>query len=110
MSDLIQARLLVRTSTDWLAEFSAAAVTVNRVSIIEETLADEQITINAMAVPPVDPEVDVPLIINHPVKVSSLAQVGPRRAPELGEHTSEILRTLGYTDTEIDELRAKGAI
>ena len=44
------------------------------------------------------------------VRVSD-AEVAPHRlAPELGEHTDEILSTLGYTADEIGELRASGAI
>ncbi len=33
-----------------------------------------------------------------------------RRAPTLGEHTSEVLADAGYTNDEIESLRAKGAI
>ena len=35
----------------------------------------------------------------------------PRHAPEVGEHTDEVLRTFaGYDDDRIAELRASGAI
>jgi len=33
-----------------------------------------------------------------------------RVAPELGEHTEEILQELGYTQQDIAELRQEGAI
>jgi crotonobetainyl-CoA:carnitine CoA-transferase CaiB-like acyl-CoA transferase len=32
------------------------------------------------------------------------------RAPKLGEHTERIMSDLGYTESEIVELRAKGVI
>jgi crotonobetainyl-CoA:carnitine CoA-transferase CaiB-like acyl-CoA transferase len=32
------------------------------------------------------------------------------RAPFLGEHTDAILRDLGYTQEEIEQLRQKGAV
>ena len=57
-----------------------------------------------MAVEPANGELDTPWIINHPVKVTSVAQVGPRRAPALGEHSREILGELGYSPEEIDAL------
>ena len=49
-------------------------------------------------------------MINHPIKVSSVAQVGPKRAPGLGEHGSEILRELGYEEHQIESMKGKGVI
>ena len=37
-------------------------------------------------------------------------KVAPRVAPELGEHTDEVLRAIGFDATQIDGLRAGGAI
>jgi formyl-CoA transferase len=60
-------------------------------------------------------EVDHPtrgkyLTVGNPIKMSdSITEV--QRAPLLGEHTEEILRKeLGYTDKEIAEIKASGAI
>ena len=50
------------------------------------------------------------MILNHPVKVQGVAQVGPKRAPDLGEHTDEILGELGFSASAIESLRDKGAI
>jgi crotonobetainyl-CoA:carnitine CoA-transferase CaiB-like acyl-CoA transferase len=33
-----------------------------------------------------------------------------RPTPERGEHTDEVLRGFGYTDLQIKELRASGAV
>jgi crotonobetainyl-CoA:carnitine CoA-transferase CaiB-like acyl-CoA transferase len=44
------------------------------------------------------------------VRISDTGRVGHRIAPELGEHTEEILRDQGRTAAEIEELRAVGAI
>jgi crotonobetainyl-CoA:carnitine CoA-transferase CaiB-like acyl-CoA transferase len=35
---------------------------------------------------------------------------GPRRAPHLGEHTSDVLRAAGYSDEKIAELSERGVI
>jgi formyl-CoA transferase len=60
-------------------------------------------------------EVDHPtrgkyLTVGNPIKMSdSITEV--RRSPLLGEHTEEILRqVLGYTDKEIADIQASGAI
>jgi formyl-CoA transferase len=60
-------------------------------------------------------EVDHPtrgkyLSVGMPVKLSE-SPADVRRSPLLGEHTDEILKgVLGFTDAEIDEIRAAGAI
>jgi formyl-CoA transferase len=59
-------------------------------------------------------EVDHPtrgkhLTVGNPIKLSdSPTQV--TRAPLLGEHTQEILRELGYAASDMEALRAEGAI
>lgn len=98
-----------RTAAEWLREFEAYDLPINLVATVEETAVDEQVRVNAMAVE-TDSGLDTPWIINHPVKVSGVAQVGPRRAPALGEHGREILAELGYTSEEIDTLEAGGTI
>jgi formyl-CoA transferase len=59
-------------------------------------------------------EVDHPtrgkyLTVGNPVKMSdSLTEV--KRSPLLGEHTEEILRLLGYSGRDLDDIKASGAI
>jgi crotonobetainyl-CoA:carnitine CoA-transferase CaiB-like acyl-CoA transferase len=42
--------------------------------------------------------------VGHPVKFSELPRPEPKPAPELGEHSSLILREFGFTAAEIDAL------
>lgn len=49
-------------------------------------------------------------IAEHPVRYSKTSVDDFVRAPTLGEHTSEVLHELGYTNAEIEQLRANGAI
>ena len=50
----------------------------------------------------------------HPARVPKLVDAPEpehRKAPRLGEHTSEVMsRVLGYSETRIAELRALGAV
>lgn len=42
--------------------------------------------------------------VTSPLSVEGVEKVTPRAAPEVGEHSREVLRELGYSDLEIDEL------
>ena len=102
----IQQIVRTKNATEWLSELDGHGLPVNLVATVEEAAVDEQARINAIAVQPVNGELYTPWIINHPVKVTSVPQVGPRRAPALGEHGREILAELGYSPDEIDALVA----
>ena len=59
-------------------------------------------------------EVDHPtrgrhLTVGNPVKLSD-SPTDVTRAPLLGEHTSEVLKELGYGDSDLEVLRSEGAI
>ena len=110
LSSLIAERLVLEDSKHWLEQFSASQVSVNRVQLVEEAVENEQLKVNEMVVAPADDEMDVPWIINHPVKIDGVAQVGPKRAPDLGEHSREILEELGYATGEIQSLLERGVI
>jgi CoA:oxalate CoA-transferase len=48
--------------------------------------------------------------LGFPVKLSDTPAALQRPAPQLGEHTAEILATIGYSENEIQEIKKKGAI
>lgn len=108
--DKIAAIIGERTSDEWLARCDEYGVPVNRVARIEEAPSDRQILDNDMAVKPEDTEMSVPLLVKHPIQVTSVPQVRPQRAPRHGEHSREVLRGLGFSDEAIDDYRARGVI
>jgi formyl-CoA transferase len=48
--------------------------------------------------------------VMSPIDVGDEPKAEPRRAPELGEHTEEVLRGAGYDASAIERLRALGAL
>lgn len=100
--DELQARIAKRSSSEWLELFAEYDLPVNRVAQIEESLTDAQVHANQIAVVP-DKEsgIGIPRLLNHPIQISSVPRAPHRRAPELGEHTEQILTELGCTAAEI---------
>jgi formyl-CoA transferase len=88
----------------------------NRVGVVEETLGDEMLKLNKMlklnnmVVAPADDDMGMPWVVNHPISAANVPQVGPKRAPDVGEHSRQILQSLGYDDAQIDDLLARGVV
>ncbi len=99
-----------RSPDEWLVIFKEMGLEVNRVGRTEELATDRQAFENNMIVEPTDPEITMPMLVKHPIQISTVPQVEPKRSPRLGEHSEEILRELGYDDTEINRLRDEGVI
>ncbi|MAV27033.1 MAG: carnitine dehydratase [Gammaproteobacteria bacterium] len=108
--DAIAEHLKAQSSTHWMAVFGSMGIEANLVAIVEEKPHDPQVLANNIATPPTDPEMGVPLLLNHPIKATNLAQVNAVRPPEPSEHSSQILKELGYPDAEINRLRNEGII
>ncbi|MFT4820799.1 MAG: crotonobetainyl-CoA:carnitine CoA-transferase CaiB-like acyl-CoA transferase, partial [Candidatus Azotimanducaceae bacterium] len=106
----VQDVLILVDSEEWLARFKAANINASRVGLVEETLDDEMLTLNNMVVAPLDADMGMPWVVNHPINAVNVPQVGPKRAPEVGEHSRQILQSLGYDDVQIDDLLARGVI
>ena len=110
LKEVFQDIIAQRPSDAWLAAFEALEVPVNRVALVEEALTDAQVLENRMAIPVTDPAFEMPFVVTHPIRVSGVPHVAPRPAPELGEHSDEILRELGYAADAITAMREEGAL
>ncbi len=101
----LSAMFRTKTAAEWMALFRETNVPVTWIATMEEIPHDVQMIANGMFVPPTDPSVPASLVINHPVNITGMPMAGPRPAPELGEHTDEILAEMGLAPAEIASLR-----
>ena len=94
-----------------LALLEEARIPAAPVLSLQQTLDDPHIAANDMFQP-----IEVPGLSNRapitamPVSLSETPGTITRRAPEIGEHTNEILADLGYDGEKIAALRDSGAV
>ena len=110
LTPLIAERMKARTSAEWIAEFEAAGVPVGPINRIGDMLADPQVAAREMVVEVDHPRAGLTKAIGMPVKFSDTPCAVTRPSPLLGQHTREILGSLGYDGPAIGRLAAAGAV
>jgi formyl-CoA transferase len=94
----------------WYEVFNGVHVTFGAVRGPQEVIDDPQLRANDIVVPLEGAGGKLTTTIGSPIQVHGITKVPARRAPDLVEHTDEVLQQLGFNATEIDSLRASGAI
>jgi len=107
---LLDDKFLAKTTGEWMAELEAHDMICAPVQDYEQLRHDPQALENEYLVTVDNPQLGPTQVIGAPWKFSETpAEVAPG-APELGQHTEEILLDLGYTWEQIGALRDCGAI
>ena len=92
----------------WRRVLDEAGLIFGVVGRVDDICDDEQVLAAGFLLPYVDePEL---LTIDSPFFVAGQAKVKPRKAPDVGENSDEVLRAAGYTEVEIAALREAGAV
>lgn len=94
----------------WSEVFAGIRVTFGAVRGPQEVINDPQLQANGIVVPLEGAGDKLGVTISSPIQVHGVAKVPARRAPDLGEHSEEVLRELGFDAKDIDGLRASGAV
>ncbi|MCL4535252.1 MAG: CoA transferase [Bacteroidetes bacterium] len=110
LADILQAAFLTKTSDEWLTLLQQAGVPCGPINTVEQILADAHAAAREMVVERVHPTVGPFKMLGIPVKLSETPGQIRTAAPRLGEHTAEILRSLGYSEAEIETFKKEGAV
>lgn len=104
----LQAALPARTTADWVSRLSARKVWCGPVNSYDQSLSHPQTQ-------PLLSDVrfgneDAVRGVGHVFAFSEAPALPLRSPPRLGEQTAEILREIGYSQDDIEDLRRDGAI
>lgn len=107
--ELAGACLLDKTTDEWLKLLREQDIPSARVSSLDEVMADPQLAATGFfkhATHPTEGEI---LYTDLPVRFSDSGTSTGRLQPRLGEHSIDVLREAGLSESEINALLASGA-
>jgi crotonobetainyl-CoA:carnitine CoA-transferase CaiB-like acyl-CoA transferase len=103
--ELISEAIARKPAEEWLEQLEKAAIPAGPINRISQALSDVQARHRKM----VRSIAGVPLV-GSPVRVDGKRADSELPPPTLGEHTGEVLRSLGIASDEVSRLRARGVV
>lgn len=112
LAGIIETILGAKTCAAWLELFERAGIPSSPINTIDQVIQHPQVLARNMIVSVEDAAAGTVKIAGNPIKMTTLPEEPTRPpAPDIGQHTGEILKAwLGYTDETIEHLRAEGVI
>lgn len=110
LEELIESILVSQPTAHWVAKLDAAGVPGGPVYTYDQTLADPQVQHRRMVY-----DIDHPVIgrmktLGLPLKSDGELTQIRKPAPLHGQHTEEVLRETGYSDSQVRGLLAEGVV
>jgi crotonobetainyl-CoA:carnitine CoA-transferase CaiB-like acyl-CoA transferase len=99
-----------RSSAEWIEKLNRAGVPCGPIYSVDQAFADPQVRHLGASVQVEHPALGRFKVLAQAVKLSRTPAAVVAPTPEVGQHTSEILRELDYSEKDIERLRSKGVI
>jgi crotonobetainyl-CoA:carnitine CoA-transferase CaiB-like acyl-CoA transferase len=111
VNERISAITRTKTSAQWIAALNKAGVPCGPINSIDQTFAEPQVQHLGIAKAIHHPKLGDIKVVGQPINLSAAPQpkqLGP--SPELGEHTDDVLASLGFDNKAIEGLHARGVV
>jgi formyl-CoA transferase len=95
---------------EWRPVLEGAGIACGVVATLDDIPHDQQMRAAGALVPIDDARAGAALTVSSPIQIDGEPKVPATFAPEIGEHTVEVLRAAGVDEAEIERLLAAGVI
>ncbi|MGZ8196870.1 MAG: CoA transferase, partial [Burkholderiales bacterium] len=99
-----------KPSAHWVELFEESGVPCGPIYSIDQVFADPQVQHLGMAAPVKSRRKGDFQLVASPINMEGVQKKIRSATPEAGQHTEEILKTIGYGDPEIEAMKSKGVI
>jgi len=99
---------MTRTTAEWMALLESIDIPVAPMNSVEDVVRDPHLNQSGFFTTEHHPSEGELRAMRTPTSWSESQPGTPRPAPRLGEHSAEVLKEIGYSDSEIAELAKMG--
>jgi formyl-CoA transferase len=110
LNEILNQELKKRPSAQWVEMLNSAGVPCGPIYSVDQVFADPQVRHLGAAAEVEHPKLGRSKVVNQAVKLSRTGASIAAATPEVGQHTDEILKELGYSDADIRGLRERKAV
>ncbi len=110
LKEILEKITRLRTTEDWVQVMEDAGVPCGRIRTIDQVLSDPHVDIREMVVEKEHPKAGMIKLTGVPTKLSLTPGEVSSPPPTLGQHTEEILSSIGYSTENIEEFKKNGVV
>jgi crotonobetainyl-CoA:carnitine CoA-transferase CaiB-like acyl-CoA transferase len=110
LAEMIGEKLQTKTSDEWEVIMNAASIPCGPIYNVGQALDHPQVRHRQMVEEIEHPTAGLIRLLGLPVKLSATPGDVRLAPPVHGQHTADVLRDAGYSDAEIEGLKARGVV